>query len=92
MEKCGIKLGLKGSASNTTTYRAFPLRRGQGVPTNSAIFLQKKIRKGDERYPPIPLKKIRKRTGILGSKTLFFALFHIILVIFGPFYDLFGPF
>ena len=91
MEKCGIKLGLKGSASNTT-YRTFYVKKGPGVPNNSAIFLQKKIRKGDERYPPIPLKKIRKRTGILGSKTLFFALFHIILVIFGPFYDLFGPF
>ena len=69
MEKCGIKLGLKGSASNTTTYRAFPLRRGQGVPTNSAIFFcKKKIVKGTRGTPPFRWKRSAKEQVFLVQK------------------------
>ena len=41
--------------------------------------------------PPISLRKIPLKAGILGPNTLFFAFFHTFLALFGLVYGLFGP-
>ena len=43
-------------------------------------------------YPPILLRKIPKKAGFLGPKTLFFAFFNAFLALFGLLFGLFGPF